>query len=144
MNIKEIKNSKMTSCEELKAYVARSEEASTANGKKYLRITLQDKTGELSLMKWNATEQDENIFKPGNVLKISNLSLNEYNNDISAKMSTTEGVEVIDEDPSGYALTVIPSIDTLMKSFKRHADSITDKELNTVLKLSSILNSKIL
>lgn len=140
MNIKEIKNSGMTSCSELKAYVAKSEEANTANGKKFLKVTLQDKSGELSLMKWNATKEDESIFKVGNILRFNNLTLSEYNNDISAKMSNTEGVEVINENPGDYIFTVIPSLDSLMKSFKRHADSITDKELNTVLK--AIINPK--
>lgn len=136
MDIKELKRKVELEGDQnggLIALLAKVEEKITSTGKPYLKCSLQDKTGQLELSKWNATEADKEVLKAGAIIQFANLSFSMYNGEVSAKSNNATAFNEIIGDVNDFKLTVTPPIDELMARFKKHADSITDKELRVVL-----------
>lgn len=137
MNIKEIKNkqaeeNKQFTCS-LVAYIAKVEELVASNQKPYLRILLQDKTGELTFQKWDATEEDKASLLVGSIVAFDNLVISSFNNTPQAKTGSRTTFSYSNEDKSNYILTIVPPVESLLERFKTHAASITNPELKAVL-----------
>jgi 3'-5' exoribonuclease len=110
----------------------------TAAGKKYLNVTLQDATGTMSAKKWDVEDDDDNIFVPGTIAIIDGEVLN-YKN--SLQMKILEGF-VIPQDNIDFT-RFVPSApvsqEVLVKKLNDYLASIQNPE---VKKLTDYLVKK--
>ena len=136
MDIKEIKNKVMESGKftgGLTALVKTTEECVASNGKPYLKCVLQDKTGEISMNKWDFKKEDAEILRAGTVVQLTGVAFSMYNNDVSAATSANTAYSEIVADPADFKLTITPGFDDLKSRFNKHYTSIKNPELRIVL-----------
>ncbi len=118
----------------LTAYISKVEEAMTSTGKPYLKVLIQDRTGEILLSKWDATDKDKEILLAGAVVEFGNIGANEFNGTVGLKTTKSSTFEEVLDNAEDYQLTIIPGLKELEARFKEHASTITNTELKTVLK----------
>ena len=142
MNINEIKKFKNGEIlSELTAYVKSVEECKAKTGSNYLKVSLQDKTGEIQLQKWNSSEKDKEFLKAGTVMSFKNSVVSIYNDVFSLKTQTGTVIEREDDkDVNDYIFSILPPFGELKTRFNTHYGSITNPELKAVL--SNIVKPK--
>lgn len=114
----------------------------TVNNKKLLTILLQDKTGSMNAKKWDATSDDQEIFKPGKFVNIS-FDVTSYKEKLELRIRDARPVEVTKLDD--YIPTSPIPKETLQKKLEAHLNNIKDKDIKTVIdELYSTYKEKIL
>lgn len=114
----------------------------TVNNKKLLTILLQDKTGSMNAKKWDATSEDQEIFKPGKFVNIS-FDVTSYKEKLELRIRDARPVEVTKLDD--YIPTSPIPKETLQKKLEAHLNNIKDKDIKTVIdELYSTYKEKIL
>jgi len=73
----------------------------TSNNKKFMDMTLVDKTGDINAKLWEIADEQENIYSPNNIIKIKGL-VNEWQGKLQLKIDkirlVTENDEINVED----------------------------------------------
>ncbi|MCQ2795770.1 MAG: HD domain-containing protein [Bacilli bacterium] len=114
----------------------------TVNNKKLLTILLQDKTGSMNAKKWDATAEDQEIFKPGKFVNIS-FDVTSYKEKLELRIRDARPVEVTKLDD--YIPTSPIPKETLQKKLEAHLNNIKDKDIKTIIdELYSTYKEKIL
>lgn len=135
MQIKEIENaaSKEKKVVDFSAYIKTVSKESTTKGDPYLKLTLQDKTGEIILNKWNSTQADEAILRVGNVVAFLKVVASEYAGKVSLKTDAHSTFNETGESVDGYKLSIVPDGKELYSRFIEHYSSIKNPELQIVM-----------
>ena len=74
--------------------VASSTTGVTTAGSRYLNILLQDVSKQIDARKWDATDEDVEIFKAGNVVEVE-ADVIKFRNDLQLKVLEVKSVMMI-------------------------------------------------
>ena len=132
MNIKEIKKTKSNDDLTLTAYIKSSSKEKTRTDKTYLKVVLQDLTGEIIFCKWDATVEDIELLKTGNVVDIVSAKVNLYNNDVNLASTYTTQIKESALPKSAFVYSIIPELQDLKDRFSEHYTSIKNPELRVI------------
>ena len=106
-------------------------------GMPYLSITFQDKTGVIEGKKWDATDNDTDIFQPGNIVKLSGEVIS-YRTALQIKVVSGEKINTDFIDVREYTMSAPIPQDALEKSLNKYVESINNPTCKSIL--STILN----
>lgn len=106
----------------------------TRNGKEYLNVTLNDKTGEIKTMVWDSDTEKESIFANGNIVKISGnivdyLGNKQLNLESFRLKQETDKVEL-----QNFLKTAPIPEETLVKDIEKEIDNISNEVIKTITK----------
>lgn len=132
MNIKEIKKTKSNEDLTLTAFIKSASKEKTRNEKTYLKVVLQDLTGEIIFNKWDATAEDSDLLKAGSVVDISSVKVNLYNNDVNLASTYTTKITKSALPKSDFVYSNIPELKDLKDRFSEHYTSIKNPELRII------------
>ena len=104
--------------------------AKARNGKQYMRVILQDRTGEISYMKWEANSYDIENLSTGKVVQLIGVEVNVFNDKVSLQ-STTQSYKVLpDSERPKYQQTTAPE----EKALRDRLDAVLKLVQNTHIK----------
>lgn len=111
------------------------------NGKTYYSLKLQDKTGTLNAKVWDLNK-DIQSFEQNDYIKVDAVILS-YQNELQAKVTkirrSTEG----EYDPQDYIPSTEKDINVMYTKLIGIIDTISDKNINKLLKLILVENENI-
>ncbi|MCI6357839.1 MAG: HD domain-containing protein [Erysipelotrichaceae bacterium] len=100
------------------------------NNSQYLNVTLQDSTGTIEAKKWDATEDDINLFKIRNIVHILGES-NMYRNNLQLKIISAEAIE--DYNASDFVMSAPVEVKTLENELHEYLNMIKDKDVKAIV-----------
>ena len=104
----------------------------TQKGSNYLNIILQDKSGTIEAKKWEIEENDEEIFKVGNIVHVEGDVL-EYKSGLQLKVNKGNVAKEGDIDASLFVPSAPVTRQELQKSLFAYIDRIENKEVKRVV-----------
>ena len=128
--IKELKENDRVYCEYLVTNVSKGV---TNNNAAYLSITLQDNTGTIEAKKWDATEQDAEIFKIGNIVLVKADVIN-YRTGLQMKVLSGEVMDLDEVDLTLFTPSAPIPVEELKARLEKYIDSIKDPEFNLLVR----------
>lgn len=113
--------------------VANVNKCTSDKGKIYLNIILQDKTGSISAKKWEVTDHDLSIVRPGKVLAVEG-EVNSYKGILQFKVLNVE--ETINElvDISNFKKVSPIPLKELEERLAKHIASLKDPDVALITK----------
>lgn len=113
--------------------VANVNKCTSDKGKIYLNIILQDKTGSISAKKWEVTDHDLSIIRPGKVLAVEG-EVNSYKGILQFKVLNVE--ETINElvDISNFKKVSPIPLKELEERLAKHIASLKDPDVALITK----------
>lgn len=119
--------------EVLTAFIKAAEVRDAKNGVPFLRLTLQDKTGEIQCTIFNVTEAVAGELAAGQIVTFRNLKFNEYNGKLGLLFGpSSQYVIRNDVDRSDYILTTIPDPTVLRHKLTEHISSIRNTRIRNM------------
>ncbi len=107
------------------------------NGMPYLSITLQDKTGTIECKKWDAKDEDAQIFVPGNIVNVD-LEVILYRNGLQGKILNGTIVPLAGIDVTNFTISAPIPQNELVERLNEFVNSIKDETCKAILE--SIMN----
>lgn len=104
----------------------------TNEGKNYLSITFQDKTGTIDGKLWNASEENINTLKAGLIVAV-NGDVNKYKNNLQIKVNKIMIVDQDTIDPSYFVETSWIKVDDLKQEINNLIFSIKNNKLRQIV-----------
>ncbi len=98
------------------------------NGQQYLTVTLQDNTGQIEARVWDASENDNQVFRQGKFVKVV-ADVIEYRNSLQLKVLTAEPLNEADIKLGDFAIASPVAFTALKAEFERLLASIKNEEL---------------
>lgn len=112
--------------------VASSTTGVTTAGSRYLNILLQDVSKQIDARKWDATDEDVEIFKAGNVVEVE-ADVIKFRNDLQLKVLRGK-VCNDDIDPTNFVTSAPVSKNELQVKFLAYVDNIKHPEIAAIIK----------
>ncbi|HHU28274.1 TPA: HD domain-containing protein [bacterium] len=112
--------------------VASSTTGVTTAGSRYLNILLQDVSKQIDARKWDATDEDVEIFKAGNVVEVE-ADVIKFRNDLQLKVLRGK-VCNDDIDPTNFVTSAPVSKNELQAKFLAYVDNIKHPEIAAIIK----------
>lgn len=112
----------------------------TTSGARYLNITLQDASKQIEGRKWDASEEDIQTFKTGNVVEVE-ADVIKYRNDIQLKVIKGKVTDT-DVDPASFVASAPVSKEELQTRFLAYLDDLKDKDISRIIE--AIINENFL
>ena len=106
--------------------------STSSNATVYLNVILQDNSGTIEGKKWDASQEDFEKFKPGNIVRIDGQAY-EYRDKLQVKIL---GSYLVDQDKVDLNDLIISSpipVDILKEDFKRYYNSVKNKDCKIIL-----------
>lgn len=104
----------------------------TNNGLTYLTIDFRDSTGTINAKKWEVTDRDEEIFQIGAVVRVT-ADVIFYKTSLQLKILAAEKLDEKDIDQAMFIKGPPVEKDELIKRFRKHIDSIEDKDCQKIV-----------
>lgn len=127
-NIKETKLLKEGENTEVLGLITKVSIRPTKRGKNYADLLLEDKSGTISIKKWEVTSLDEEVLKNGNVILVSG-TINEYN---GQKQVIANSVGKRDLDPAEFKTSVLPSLGKTQEDCLAFLHEIEDESVKNL------------
>ncbi len=107
----------------------------SSNHKKYLDLTLADKTGEINAKLWDAKGNEENVFTPGLLVKIrGNVTL--WQNALQFKIQKIRLVEDADNmDVADYVPSAPIEAETMHKELLSYIEKIQHNDIRGIVQI---------
>ena len=106
-------------------------------GKQYYNLVFQDNTGKIDAKKWEVVPGDENIYVPGNILRVRG-DVNLYNNALQLKVISAMPVSANEVDLTRFVLSAPEDKKRLEAELRSFVYSIKDNDLHTLV--AALLN----
>lgn len=104
----------------------------STNGGSYLNITLQDKSGFVDGKKWSVLEEDSEIFKVGNIVRIT-ADANMYKDKIQLKIYEARQVSQDEVDLSNLIIESPIPLSELDAQLKAYVNSIQNEDCKKIV-----------
>lgn len=105
----------------------------SSNNKKYLDLTLADKTGEISAKLWDATDEDENLYKENVLVKIR-AAVVEWQNNLQLKIDRIRLSAKEDNiDISDYVASAPFPGEEMYILMLEYVDKIQNKDIKSIV-----------
>lgn len=112
--------------------VKSSSKSVTTQARPYLSIVLKDKTGEIIARKWNVTGNDEDIFKEGNIVKITGeVSL--YKDRLQIVVKNGKVLTKVEYNLSDFISESKVNSTDLIAKLKNYIDSIDNLKIKRIV-----------
>lgn len=108
-------------------------ELTTKNGKKYLNLTLQDKTGEMNAKIWEPDDAGIEEFEAGDYVEVTG-DMTSFNNQLQMKVARARKVEVNFINEADYMPSTEKDTEAMMSELQGFIDSVEDADYKALLK----------
>ncbi len=106
--------------------------AQARTGKPYLRLKLQDRTGNLECRVWNDADRIAARFKTGDYVRVEGLA-EEYRGDLQVKLNAVDRVDENDVNPSDFLPSTRCDVDWMWNRLRELVGGMKDPYLRELL-----------
>ncbi len=112
-------------------YVSSKKIANTRNGSKYIRLRLEDKTGALTAVKWNATDEDIKSFGERDIIQVRGTA-NFYQDELQLTIDFCRKYEH-QIDPADFIRSSERAPQEMLSDLKGILDTVKRSDLSRLL-----------
>lgn len=102
------------------------------NGQMYLTVSLQDNTGQIEARVWDANENDVEVFKQGNFVRVV-ADVIEYRSNLQLKVMTGEVLNPKEVRLDEFTMASPVKLETLTAELDRLLSSFTDTDIQRLV-----------
>lgn len=102
------------------------------NGQMYLTVSLQDNTGQIEARVWDANENDVEVFKQGNFVRVV-ADVIEYRSNLQLKVMTGEVLNPKEVRLDEFTMASPVKLETLTAELNRLLSSFTDTDIQRLV-----------
>ena len=115
-----------------KLLIKHSNKGMTAKGAPYLNLVFQDDSGNIEGKKWDVSEEEEMIFKIGNIVEVEGDVL-KYKNSLQLRVNGGILISPTESDPTDFIKKAPQDRKTMQKELFEYIEGIKNKNIKLIV-----------